>query len=126
MNQKTPWADHPNAIHIDRILSSYIANPTIWRKRENKYNVTKTADAFLRAFNGLSSCNKELYDSTASMLMFGHIPIDTAACLLAYDDCGYMLDSDPGELAILAKFGDDRAVLLLHACIIFAEEKKLA
>jgi hypothetical protein len=27
-----------------------------------------------------------------------------------------MLDSDPGELEIIAKFGDERAILLLAAC----------
>ena len=46
---------------------------------------------------------------------------DTLLALIAYDDCAYMLDSDPGELAILAKFGDRRAVLLLGACKVFSQ-----
>ena len=41
---------------------------------------------------------------------------DAILALVAYDDCAYMLDSDPGELAILAAFGDPRAGLLLPAC----------
>ncbi len=45
--------------------------------------------------------------------------------LIAYDDCGYMLDSDPGELAMLAKLGDHRAILLLPACIALSKEKDL-
>jgi hypothetical protein len=44
--------------------------------------------------------------------------------LVAYDDCAYMLDSDPGELAILAKFGDPRAILLLSACKVFHSLKE--
>jgi hypothetical protein len=34
-----------------------------------------------------------------------------------------MLNSDPGELEILAKFGDERAILLLSACKAFAAIK---
>jgi hypothetical protein len=34
-----------------------------------------------------------------------------------------MLDSHPGELEILAKFGDERAILLLPACKAFAAIK---
>jgi hypothetical protein len=36
-----------------------------------------------------------------------------------------MLDSDPGELAILAAFGDPRAVLLLSACKVFHSIKEI-
>ena len=41
---------------------------------------------------------------------------DAVLALVAYDDCAYMLESDPGELAILAKLGDPRASLVLAAC----------
>jgi hypothetical protein len=44
--------------------------------------------------------------------------------LIAYDDCAYMLDSDLGELEIIAKFGDERAILLLSACKAFADIKE--
>ena len=50
---------------------------------------------------------------------------DTLLALIAYDDCAYMLDSDPGELAVLAKFGDRRALLLLPACKAFHSLKEL-
>lgn len=42
--------------------------------------------------------------------------------LIADDNCAYMLDSDPEELAIIAKLGDPRAILLLPACIRFKRE----
>ena len=50
---------------------------------------------------------------------------DTLLALIAYDDCAYMLDSDPGELAILAAFGDPRAVLILPACEILHSCKEV-
>jgi hypothetical protein len=48
---------------------------------------------------------------------------DAILALIVYDDCAYILDSDPGELEILAKFGDERAILLLPACKVFAAIK---
>jgi hypothetical protein len=48
---------------------------------------------------------------------------DAIVALIAYDDCAYMLDSDPGELEILAKFGNEKAILLLPACKAFAAIK---
>ncbi len=50
---------------------------------------------------------------------------DAIAALIAWDDCAYMLDSNPGELAIIAALGDPRAILLLPACTIFSKEKDL-
>ena len=51
---------------------------------------------------------------------------DAILALIAYDDCAYMLDSEPGELAILAAFGDPRAVLILPACEILHSLKEIA
>ena len=50
---------------------------------------------------------------------------DVLLALIAYGDCAYMLDSDPGEIAILAKLGDCRAGLLLPACKAFHSLKEL-
>ena len=44
--------------------------------------------------------------------------------LIAYDDCAYMLESDLGELRMLAKLGDLRAILLLSAREVFNMEKE--
>ena len=61
-----------------------------------------------------ASCNS-VQDATRCALL----------ALCVYDDCAYMLDSDPGELAILAAFGDHRAVLLLPACKVFHSSKEI-
>ena len=44
---------------------------------------------------------------------------DALLALIAFDDCAYMLDSEPDELAVLAAFGNTKAVLLLPACKVF-------
>jgi len=49
---------------------------------------------------------------------------DAILALVAYDDCGYMIESEVGELKIIAAFGDTRAILLLPACIVFNELTK--
>ncbi len=50
---------------------------------------------------------------------------DAVIALAIWEDCAYMLDSDPGELAIIAMLGNDCATMLLPACIVFAKEKAL-
>jgi len=45
--------------------------------------------------------------------------------LSVYDECGYMIESEVGELKIIAAFGDPRAILLLPACIVYNETKVL-
>ena len=39
--------------------------------------------------------------------------------LCAFDDCAYMLDSEPSDISMLAMLGDHRAILLLAACNAF-------
>jgi len=43
--------------------------------------------------------------------------------LIAYDDCAYMIESEVDEIKILAILGDQKAILLLPACIIFNETR---
>ena len=50
---------------------------------------------------------------------------DAIIALIAYDDCGYMIESEVGELKIIAAFGNQPAILLLPACIVFNETKVL-
>jgi len=50
---------------------------------------------------------------------------DAIIALITYDDCAYMVESDIDEIKILAKLGDQRALLLLPACIVFNETKEL-
>ena len=45
------------------------------------------------------------------------------SALIAYDDCAYMLESEVGELRILAALGDQKAILLVPACLVFTRQE---
>ncbi len=119
----TAWAHLPNAVHIDRVLASCEANPQYW------------ANVYASRGAGIIPAWNTMWD----IIIAGKVPAaivnnvvknqpqsvrDSLVVLIACDECGYMLDSDPGELAILAKFGDPRAILLLTASMVFLKEKE--
>ncbi len=128
----TAWSYLPNAKHIDRILASFAVNTSVWDDIGNSY--TDDTGAWKQTERSLSEDLRKIY-----IVIRTHIddiqPIrqgtgwsaacDATVALIAHSDCGYMLDSDPGELAIIAKFDDVRARLLLPACIVFVKEKEL-
>ena len=125
----TAWAHLPNAAHIDRVIASLNSNPGHW------VEVRGVAwDAQVLARNSAWHSARQVvrvqsrdaeWDAAAeaAWLVARNTPRFFAQyailALVAYDDCAYMLDSDPGELAILAAFGDHRAILLLSACKVF-------
>ena len=119
----TEWGHIPNAAHIDRVIASAKANPNQW------------GDLQWEARDWVAACNmvkKQGRDAIwdAAWLVARDTPQYAAReallALIAYDDCAYMLDSDPGELAILAAFGDPRATMLLPACKVFHSLKTIA
>ena len=127
----TEWAHLPNAAHIDRVLASAKANPEHW------VAVWRVGLDWLAACNmvkkqGRNAIWDAAWDATRDATRevardaSWNAAIDAIVALIAYDDCAYMLDSDPGELAILAKFCDPRAVLLLPACKAFHSLKTIA
>ena len=125
----TPWAHLPNAVHIDRVIASAKANPDHWEEvrarvryaaRGGAWNILREQDrveVWIEARNEVRIAVQYITWVAAR---------DVLLALCAYDDCAYMLDSDPGELAILAKFDDHRAVLLLSACKAFHSIKESA
>ena len=123
----TKWAHLPNAVHIDRVNASVLANPDHWKVHSESQAAArrKTPEA-ARARAGREAIqaiqiepgkyaawvsSRAVVDGIDTWVVRGAV-----LALIAYDDCAYMLDSDPGELAILAEFGDNRAILLLPAC----------
>ncbi len=119
----TTWAHLPNAAHIDRVFASSKANPDEWA---NAYNSIKKSDTYwevrLEAWLSVVDAVRDAVMNTIRITAEDAL-WDTIIALVAYDDCAYMLDSDPGELAIVAAFGDRRAILLLPACIALSKEK---
>lgn len=112
----------PNAAAIDRVLESMHTYPRAWGQTYDKVS-WKVRDVAIReaqaeAYNQGKS---EEWDITYS-LPFQSVR-GAVLALVAYDDCAYMLDSVPGELEILAKFGDTRAILMHTACVVFDKIK---
>jgi hypothetical protein len=119
----TGWADLPNAAHIDRVLASAKANPKHWAlawdttwsaERTVALNVARDAICSQERLKAWYLVRKDTVENDSPNDTWGVV-----LALCAFDDCAYMLDSDPGELAILAAFGDPRAVLLLSSCKVF-------
>ena len=129
----TKWAHLPNAKHIDRILESLKTNPDKWASVW-KHNVAMDAawdTARVAAWNAARDTARVAAWNAAwsavrvaARVAAWNAAWDAIIALIAYDDCAYMLDSDPGELAILAKFGDPKAILLLPACDILSTIKE--
>ena len=92
----TAWSHLPNAAHIDAILASLKTHPEQWNAARGVARDTE-------------------WNAARSAIL----------CLIAYDDCAYMIESEIGELKILVAFGDEKAVLLLPACIAFHSIKEL-
>ena len=108
------WAHLPNAVHIDRVVASALANPAQW---VTAWDVAPDGAWMSARETARESARYKLRDQGRDAAWY--FARDAVLALIAYDDCAYMLESDPGELAILAKFGDPRAILLLPACKVF-------
>ena len=129
MTTTTPWAHLPNAVHINRVIASAKANPDHWAAawdvvRNAAWDVVRNA-AWAEAWSTVQDAGRTAEYNAAWATAVRESVRDAIIALIAYDDCAYMLDSDPGELAILAKFGDPRAILLLPACKAFHSLKEL-
>ena len=128
----------PNAAHIDRVLASVKIMPKHWGVAQFAAidNVRRSTQHSVRmaAWNILVERGRsEIWMSAEWQTVYNETGVvawdsmnDTLLALIAYDDCAYMLDSDPGELAILAAFGDPRAGMLLLACNAFHSLKTIA
>jgi hypothetical protein len=146
------WDYLPNAKHIDAILASFKAHPKEWSAaryaardaawdaaRDAAWSAACSAAYYAARDAAYYAARDEVRDAAWSVAYYAardaayYAACDAASsaawdailALIAYDDCAYMLDSDPGELEILAKLGDERAILLLPACKAFAAINKI-
>ena len=117
----TKWSHLPNAKYIDLVLESLKAHPSKWAAGRNAaWNAARNA-AWNAAWNAARDAAwNAAWDAAWNAAW------DAIAALIAWDDCAYMLESDPDELALIAKFGDHRAILLLPACKAFNLIKSVA
>jgi len=137
---QTAWAHLPNAKHIDWVIASLKENPKKWTAANNAARVAAYDTAWEAVYNAardaardaarnaaynaafLAACNAA---NNAARGVAYYAAWGTIVALIAYDDCAYMVESEVGELKIIAAFGDQRAILLLPACIVYNETKEL-
>jgi len=140
--KQTAWAHLPNAKHIDWVIASIKAHPKKWTTiREAAWYATfdearyaAKGVAWSAAYNAAreaawDAAHNAAFDAAwnaawnAARGAAWGAAWDAIAALIAYDDCGYMIESEVDEIKILAKLGDQRAILLLPACIVYNEIK---
>jgi hypothetical protein len=100
-----------NREHIIRLLDHAKANPEAWSAIRNE----PPTMLFSRLRSGIGITLSQLISRIGQELTGINVVPDCILALVLYD-CAYMLDSHPGELEILAKFGNDEAYLMLNAC----------
>ena len=134
---QTAWAHLPNAKHIDWFLSSVKANTNKWDAAwDAAWDATRDAArtaaynaAWTEAWNAARTAARTAAYNAAwnAVWVAANNAANNAAyygasgaiiALIAYDDCGYMIESEIDEIRILAKLGDQKAILLLPACIV--------
>ncbi len=129
------WAHLPNAVHIDRVIESFIRDQAPWHDAaaclaSDDFSIESIKEYFEQqwpeAENQLKLLGRdELFETvyaTVEVPRKGELR-ETLVTLIAYDDCGYMIDSEVDELLILATLGNLEANLLLPACTVFSKER---
>ena len=140
---QTAWAHLPNAKHIDWVIASLKVHPEKWPAANNAaYNAAKNAAWHAARIAAWAAAWKAASDAAYDAAWTAAIDAarsaardagwdaawyaasDAILALIAYDDCAYMIESEIGELKIIAAFGDQRAILLLPACIVLYSMKQ--
>ena len=136
----TKWSHLPNAAHVDRIIASLKTHSEQWGLTKNAARDAtwyaawdaETSIEINAAWYAAWVATRDVVWNVArdatwydTREVACYAAKSSILCLLAYDDCAYMLDSDVGELKILAALGDQKAILMLPACIAFNSIKEL-
>lgn len=130
------WKDLPNSKYLDLLLDSvndkdtwtyifntlpeYIDDQSIlvsWRIAAGKLHELNRKEIFSRFREEIE---KRFRSGNPSGKM---IVVDAALALISYDDHGYLFDSDPSEVKMLAKLGVVPADLLWGATRVIQEIK---
>jgi hypothetical protein len=117
------WSHLPNAVLIDRVIADIGANTETWVAaqlagfdvRGAAKDAAKDA-AWAAAWDAAREAAKDAAWAAA----------DAVLALVAWDDCGHLLDTDPEQVRVLALLGQPAAVLLYPACVVLYQQKELA
>ena len=129
---QTAWAHLPNAKHIDGVIDSLKTHPKKWNAAcdaayDMAWYAARTAACTAANNAARTTAYNAVWDAARYNAWYAawdaarNAADDAILALVAYDDCAYMIESEIGELKIIAAFGDTRAILLLPACNVYNE-----
>ena len=136
------WSHLPNAALIDRVLVSANCESDKWCQAwDQTFSVGAIVDGLMMA--AMDRAKDEVKDTdrdvnrnelwmaiNVGVQMISNTTARTAArcviiALVAWDDCAYLLDTDPEKVQTLALIGHPAAALLLPSVYAFQKEKAL-
>lgn len=131
----TAWSHLPNARYIDRVNESVKAHAAAWATvqdiayrvgpfivaRQIAYDMISARGTVLNAawsevLNSAYTCARG--DDRSAAADAAH---DAVLALVAWDECGYLLDEKSEHVRLLASLGLESASLLLPACVVFSK-----
>lgn len=131
------WSHLPNAALIDRVIASLAANRDAWHpahsvvtleaRKATPYQIWKPAWTTARSIltdKGLFwafDAARERARAARRWDSSTGVASDAILALVAYEDCGYLLDERLEHVLLLASLGVESAVLMLPACAAFAK-----
>lgn len=121
------WSHLPNALHIDRVLASFLSHPELWDAViQDKVHDTARNMAFNAAHStSMWKSRNPIYSAVwyklcgSANLGAANVVLDTLMALIVYDNCGFLLHEKLEHVRVLAGLGVDGALLLLPACEFF-------
>jgi hypothetical protein len=122
MTEKTAWSDLPNAKYIDLVIASMKKNPAAlaaaWGAARGAARAAAWDAAAARA-----AARDAAWDAAWDAAK--EAAWTAVLALIAWDDCGYLLEEKPENVKMLALLGNHAAVLLYHACLALQSIKEL-
>ena len=129
------WDHLPNAKHIDRIIQSLKDDPGAWAwaaawDAAGHAVMDAASDAAwdTARYAGRDAARASAWAAAVDAAgdAARHAAVDAVMALIAWDDCAYLLDTDPDKVRVLALLCQPAAILLLPAAIVFDQVKEIA
>jgi hypothetical protein len=116
----TAWAHLPNAACIDRILADIESRPEAWlaawdAERAAARDAVRAAVRDAARAAAWDAARAAAWDAAR----------DAILALITWDDCAYLLSTEPDHVRVMALLGHPPAVLLLPAVIVWAKNKEV-
>ena len=119
------WDHLPNAKHIDRIIQSLKDDPRAWDAAGDAVRDAASDAAWDKARYAVRNAAGDAAWAAvrnASRDAAGAAAWAAVMALIAWNDCAYLLDTDPDKVRVLALLGQPAAILLLPAVTVFQKE----